>query len=183
MIAYLRVRRRRRAQRGSALLVTLILVGALLAGSAVLVVLQMSSNRSTDLTRSGLESLYCAEAGLSAARPTVLANYQNWNAALAYGVANSYASEPPLISGAINHALAGDGSATDYMVVLKDNYDEPTGVTDNPSVDNDLRVFIISTCLKYPDNPKQVEELVQYSGGGQCYQSQLGGCGGNGNSN
>jgi hypothetical protein len=174
-------KRRRSPQRGSALLVTLILVGALLAGSAVLVVLQMSSNRSTDLTRNGLSSLYCAEAGLAAARPVVMSQYPSWGSALQAEYPN-YNTEPPFLTG-INHSLDG-GSGSDFVVWLRDNDDEiAAGGSANGSADIDLKVFLVSTCIKYPDNPKQVEELVQYTGGGQCYQSQLGGCGGNGNSN
>jgi hypothetical protein len=49
------------------MLVTLILITALLSGAAVLVSLQLSANRSTDLMRTGMSSLACAEAGLAAA--------------------------------------------------------------------------------------------------------------------
>jgi hypothetical protein len=176
------VRATRRRERGSALLVTLILVGALLAGSAVLVLMQMTSNRSTDLTRNGLASLYCAEAGLAAARPTVLSSVNQWNATLAAEVGDNYTAEKPLFAG-VNHLLSGDlGPAPDYVLHMKDNDDE-TPPANDPTVDSDLRVFVVSTCLKYPDNPKQVEELIQFTGGGTCYNSQLGGCGTNGNGN
>ena len=172
-------RLKRAAERGSALLVTLILIGALLAGSAVLVLLQMTSNRSTDVTRTGLESLYCAEAGISAARNTLMQNYPMWNAALNYNNSSPTSEYEPLFGGIV-HTV--DGTAgSDYTITVADNHDEPTG--DDQTVDNDLRIFLISTCNKYPSSPKQVEELVQFTGGGNCYQSQLGGCGGNGNPN
>jgi len=73
------MRRGRIRQRGSAMLVTMIIISSLLAGAAVLVSMQLASNRSSDITRSGLSATYCAEAGLSAARSVVAANYNNWN--------------------------------------------------------------------------------------------------------
>ena len=48
---------------------------------------------------------------------------------------------------------------------------------------SNLRVYVVSRCLKYADNPREVRELVVYTGGGQHYESQLGGFGGNGNAN
>jgi len=165
----------RQSQRGSAMLVTLILIAALLAGAAVLASMQLSSTRSSEVTRTGTTSMYCAEAGVVAARSIVAANYLNWTGNLGTG------TEPTWLSTALGtHDIDGDGSA-DFMVYLKDNDDE-VGVQ-NPLVDNDLRIFIVSRCTKYTENMKEVEELVQYSGGGTCYQSQQGGCGGNGNSN
>lgn len=188
------MRRTRNSQRGSAMLVTLIIIGALLAGGAVLVSLQISSNRSTDLTRSGMTALYCAEAGLSAARPIVAANYtrvgtvtpEGWASALVASGGGSTA-EPTWLAAGINaalpagHDLDGDGSP-DFEVYLKDNGDESSGA-DDPTIDNDLRVFIVSKCIKYPDTPKEVEELVQFTGGGSCMPDQAGGQDGNGNKN
>jgi len=45
---------KRDSQRGSAMLVTLIITVALLAGAAVLVSLQLSANKSTELSRAGI---------------------------------------------------------------------------------------------------------------------------------
>jgi hypothetical protein len=151
------------------MLVTLIIIAALLAGAAVLASMQISSSRASDISRTGMTSLYCAEAGLSAARPIVSASYVSWNTWLAAG--------GDISSSLTSLDLDGDGAA-DFSVKVVDNNDD----TDQTS-DNDLRVFIVSTCIKYPENPKTVEELVEYTGGGKCYQSQQGGCGGNGNSN
>ena len=172
---------RRNSQRGSAMLVTLIVITSLLAGAAVVVSMQISSTASTGLTRSGLSALYCAEAGLAAARPTVANNYGLWNATLLNDPTGS--SQPAWLSdSAFTHDLDGDG-VDDFVVTIKDNDDEIAPATNDPAVDLDTKIFIISTCTRYPDTPKQVEELVKYSGGGTCYQSQEGGCGGNGNSN
>jgi len=165
----------RRPEQGSAILITLLIIMVLLAGGAVLVGMQMQSSRSTDLARNGLSSLYCAEAGLSAARPIVAANYAGWNASL------GQPTEPGWLA-AIDHDIDDDGSA-DFIITLKDNDDEQSPLPNDLTLDNDLKVFIVATCTKYPDIPKQVSELVLFNGGGGCYQSQLGGCGGNGNNN
>jgi len=167
----------RTRQRGSAMLVTLIIISALLAGAAVLVSMQISSSRSSDLSRTGMTATYCAEAGLSAARPVVASHYSSWAGSFYTG---GTITEPSWLSSGIgSHDLDGDGSA-DFIVYLVDNDDE---TPNDKSKDNDLRTFIVSKCIKYPDTPKAVEELVEFKGGGTCYQSQEGGCSGNGNSN
>ena len=169
----------RERQRGSAMLVTLIIIASLLAGAAVLVSLQINSNRSTDLTRSGMSALYCAEAGLSAARSVVAQNYSQWNATLAAGGT----TEPSwLASGIGSHDLDGDG-VDDFAVYIKDNDDEQSPLSNDLTHDNDLQVFVVSTCIKYPDTPKAVTELILYNGGTGCYPWQIGGCGGDGNGN
>ena len=169
-------RRTRRGQRGSAMLVTLILVSALIAGGAVLVSMQMSSNRGAEVTNTGMTALYCAEAGLAAARPIVIANYLNWAGNLGIN------AEPSWLA-SIDHDVDNDGAAAnDFTITLKDNDDELSG-TNDVSVDQDLRIFVISTCNLFPDTPKQVMELVRYSGGGQKYKAQAGGNAGNGNDN
>lgn len=176
-----RKRRSRLAQRGSAMLVTLIVIIALLAGAAVLVSLQMSSNRSVDLTRSSTSALYCAEAALSAARPVVANNYTQWPTALAASAGGNTAEPSWLASGIGSHDLDGD-TVDDFTVYIKDNGDEGTN-TDDPSSDKDLQVFIVADCTKYPDTPKQLTELVLYNGQVPCFPGQQGGCDGDGNSN
>lgn len=166
-------RSRRDSERGSAMMITMMLVTALLAGGVVLVSMQLSSNRATDVTKTGMTALHCAEAGLSAARPVVALNYTLWGAALAAGT-------EPLFLSTIDHDVDNDG-ASDFVITLIDNDDELPPAVNNRLVDNDLRVFIASKCIKYPDNPKQVIELVFFNGGGQCYNSQGFGCGGNNN--
>jgi len=166
----------RNGDRGSAMLVTLIVIASLLAGAAVLVSMQLASNGAADVTRSSTAALHCAEGGLAAARPKVIANAGSWNAALAAGTQPTW-----LDSSAISHDLnANDGVTTDdFTITLVDNYDE-SGAND-PAVDNDLSVFIVSRCNKYPETPKEVRELITFSGGGKCYESQKGGCGKNNN--
>lgn len=163
------------------MLVTLIVIGALLAGAGVLLSVQMASNRSADLTRSGMSALYCAEAGLAAARQVVAENYLDWKADLC---TTTTCTEPAWMAAGIaakttpkDHDLDGDGAA-DFTVWLRDNYDEISA--NDPAVDSDLQVYIVSKCIKYPDTPKQVEELILFEGGIECYPWQLGGCTGGG---
>ncbi len=176
-------------QRGSAMLITLVLVAAMLGGAAVLAGIQLASTRSSDLTRLGTQSTYCAEAGLAIARPYVLANYTAWAAALTLsgplvtaGTVPDATSWPNALITVAGRDLDGDGVA-DFYVYIKDNDDELGAVPNNRAQDNDLKIFIVSRCTKYPEVIREVEELVQYTGGGSCYQSQQGGCGGNNNAN
>ncbi len=168
--------RRAPTQQGSAMLVTLILISALLAGGIVLTSMQMSSNRATDVTNTGVSATYCAEAGLAAARSVVVANYTSWAGNLNTG------TEPTFLN-AIDHDIDNPSDGiSDFTITLKDDDDELTG-TNDLAVDTNLRIFVISTCTKYPDSPKQVEELVRFTGAGTCYKAQQGGNSGNGNDN
>ncbi|HLL21442.1 MAG TPA: hypothetical protein VK427_04880 [Kofleriaceae bacterium] len=151
----------------------MIVIAALLAGAAVLTQMQMKSSQGSQLARASLSSLYCAESGIAAARATVMASYAQWNSSL------GLATEPSWLA-AVDHDIDGDGQA-DFVITLRDNDDETP--TNDPSRDNDLTIFIVSTCVKNPDAPGRVEELVRFNGAGNCYQSQLGGCGGNNNAN
>lgn len=179
--------RRRRAERGSAMLVTLIIITALLAGGAVLVSLQMASSRSADLARTGASSLFCAEAGLSAVRKVIgespHANWPNWLCQQT-DISKCNMTDDGFttaLNGLIaNRSIDGDGTA-DFEVFIRDNDDEP-GLTDI-TVDNDLRIFIGARCLKYPDNVKVVEELVEYNQGTSCIGNMLGGPDSDGNTN
>jgi hypothetical protein len=167
------IQRQRNGQRGSAMLVTMIVISSLLAGAAVLVSMQLASNRSGDLTRSGLSATYCAEAGLNIARPAVIANYQLWNAALATCGAGPYPCAEPAWLASLNHDGSG-GSGSDFTLYLKDNDDELPPSPNDLTHDSDLRVFVVSRCTKYGETIKEVEELIEYSGGGMNYRSQQG---------
>jgi len=163
----------RTSQKGSAMLVVMIILAALMAGAATLTSVTASASRSATTTNMMKASLACAESGLVAARAHVKANWASWNTALAAG------TEPAFLS-SVSRDLDGD-SVADFAVTLEDNVDE-TG-TNDPTKDNDLTVFVVSRCTKYTDTPVKVAELVRYNGGGNCYQAQLGGCGGNNNAN
>jgi hypothetical protein len=176
----------RQRERGSAMLVTMILITALLAGAGVLLSLQLSSTRSADLTRTNISAVFCAEAGLAAARPIVAENYAQLRVSLCATYRTDPAScvEPAWLSAAIDagatHDLDGDGDA-DFALYIRDNDDEAG--TNDPTVDNDLRVFVSARCLMYPDTPKQVDELVEHNGSFGCIGNMIGGADGDGNSN
>lgn len=157
------------------MVVTMVLVSALLAGSAVLASVQIKSSRSAELTKASISALHCAESGIVAARATVMNSYGSWNAALAAG------TEPAWLT-AVDHDVDNDGEP-DFTITLKDNDDESAPTANNVAVDNDLTIYIVSTCIKYPDVQTQVAEMVRFNGSSNCYQSQLGGCGGNNNAN
>jgi hypothetical protein len=154
------------------MLVTMIVIAALLAGAATLVALSARATQGAQISRSTKEALFCADSGLAAARDAIANNYPQWNGSLG-------ASVEPAWLGAVRHDIDGDGQP-DFAITIRDNDDEaPT----DPTRDNDLTVWVVSTCTKYPEARTQVTELVHYNGGGNCYQSQLGGCGGNNNAN
>lgn len=153
------------------MLITLILVSALLAGGAVLTQMQVKSTKGAQMTRAGLTSMYCAESGVTAARATVMNNYASWNAAL------GQTTEPSWITSGVAHDIDGDGTP-DFTITLKDNDDDG-----DTTKDNDLTIYVVSKCIRDSDTPATVAELVRFNGGGNCYQGQLGGCGGNNNAN
>jgi hypothetical protein len=158
----------RAPERGAAILTTMIIVVVLLAGGGVLIALQLASTRSTDVTKTGISAMHCAESGLIAGRSVVEANYAAWSAALCNPapprgtgtcVIGSPASEPMwLRAPAVPHDLDGDGNP-DFVLTLVDNDDEsPSDLNTN----SDQEVQIISTCIMYPEVPAQVTEHVRY---------------------
>lgn len=173
-------------QRGSAMLVTMIIVSALLAGAAVLASMQVNANRSTEITRNGLASLYCAEAGLTLGRKYVISGYGAWTPALAANCSDGDCTtlvEPPFLDPSVfSHDVDGGAASVDFRVYIRDNDDETTG-PQNYGVDNDDTVFIVSRCIKYPDTPKQVELLMKYSPAMNPYCQQEGGANSRNNSN
>jgi hypothetical protein len=119
------------------MVVTLIIITALFAGAAALSSMQLSSTKSSGLVRDKTSSLYCAEAGLAVARNAVITHYSDWNNWL------GQSSEPTWLQ-SLDHDVDGDGVA-DFTLRLRDNADET--VDDNPNVDNDLAVFVVSACV------------------------------------
>lgn len=177
--------RNRERERGSAMLVTMIIIVALFAGGVVLVSMQLAANKSSETGRTGMTALYCAEAGLAAARPVVAANQPSWAAAIAAsGATTPVTTEPTWLSTGIgSHDLDGDGAA-DFQVYLLDNDDEVAPTANDRTLDVDNNIFIVSKCIKYADTPKTVMELINYvQQSGTCYESQEGGCSQQGNAN
>lgn len=174
---------KRQGERGTAILITMLLTTALLAGGAVLVGMQLSGTRSVDTAKTKTLAVHCAEAGLSAARKTIASNIANWSTALCNPAApvgtgtcviGSSAAEPSFLS-AIDRDLDGD-SNPDFRITLLDNEDE--SATNDMTVDVDQAVWVVSTCIKYPDLIQQVRELVKITPGIQCNPRMKNGCGG-----
>ena len=193
--------RTRNPERGSAMIVTLLVTSALIAGAAVLASTQLASTRGSYFEANGLSSLYCAEAGLAMARPWVMARYQvdQWKSSLtlsASGTPSAAWEEDWLsgnngsttgintVTGCQNSSSAGkchdvgvpaDGAA-DFFVYLQDNNDDTDQTTDQ-----DQTIWIVSRCTRNAETVQEVRELVRYSGGGTHYNDQAGGASGNGN--
>ncbi len=157
-------------------LVMVILV-AMLAGGAVALSLQLGSTKQVGLASDSRGALYCAEAGLSAARPVIGARYADWVDVLDTDPGNDPTWYP------FTGDLDGDGT-DDYLVTMRDNDDETAPAVNDTTRDNDLKIFVISSCTRYPDTPREVLELIKYEGGGAIYRNQSGcGSGNTGNCN
>jgi hypothetical protein len=166
-----------RGERGSVMIVVITMITALMLGAGVALYLQIADTRGAGLIRTSRASLYCAEAGLAASRPVIGANYTLWPDMLDTDDTNDPIWYP--MTGDID----GDG-VDDYEVEIVDNDDEFLPDTLDPNTDNDLKIFVVSRCTKYPDTPREVLELVIYSGGGSVYRNQSGqGSGNTGNAN
>lgn len=181
----------RNSQRGSAMLVTIIIISSLLAGAVVLVSMQLASNRSTDLSRSSVTALYCAEAGLHAARAAVAeADATEIDAAVAASAGGTL-TEPTWLTTDINtnsatgHDVDGNGTGPDFHVYIKDNDDEViNGVANNLADDIDNKVWVVSVCDLYPETPQAVSELLDIAKqNATMYDWQAGGAFGNNNYN
>ncbi len=166
-------------QRGSVMLLVLIILIALLAGAAVVLNLQMSSSKQVGLVSQSRASLFCAEAGLSQAKTIMGANYALWNDILDSDSSNDPTWYP--IRGDIDDPP--DGIA-DYEVTVRDNDDEQAPAANDTTRDNDMKIFIVSKCIKYAESPREVLELVVYNIANQVYRNQSGqGSGNTGNAN
>lgn len=158
------------------LLVSTILI-ALLAGGGVALYLQLQNTKSAALVKASTNSLYCAEAGVIAARPSIALNFLTWPVLLDGNDGNDPDWYP------IRGDLDGDG-VNDYEVTIRDNDDEVPPAPNNPAFDNDRRVFAIGRCLQNSDVSREVVELLVVAGGGYVYRNQAGGGGWNtGNQN
>ena len=167
-----------RGQRGSIMVLVMVILVALLAGAAVMLTLQNSSTKQVGTTSKSRAALFCAESGLSDARTVLGANYAVWNEILDADPSN----DPPWYPMRRDIDDPPDG-VFDYEVIIRDNDDE-TPPANDPTRDNDLRIFVISRCTKYPDMPKEVLELLTYNQGAQTYRNQSGqGAGNTGNAN
>ena len=162
-------------------MVVMVILVALFAGGGVALYLQLSSTRQAGLVQFSRAALFCSEAGLQAARKLILCQYQqtgNWSnlldpdaAAPAWypevdpAIRTAHLADVTLPTGVDTfHALmgeAGDDMANDdWLVWVTDDDDEYTGAND-PLVDNNLRIIIHSRCIMFPDQPREVIEVVR----------------------
>jgi hypothetical protein len=159
-------------QSGAAMVLVLTILAALLAGGAIALTLQRGSTQSSGLTASNRRSLYCAEAGLSAARQFVLVNTSNWDAMLddVVGTSSTYDNNPEgfPIEGDID-----DDGEVDYEVTVRDDDDDAVATTDVNG-----RIFLVSKCIKWPAYESEVLELIDVSGAANVCTNRLqkGGC-------
>jgi hypothetical protein len=159
--------------------IVLLVVTSLMTVGLLAIYLTLGETKSTAYGVDSKAALYCAEAGLAKARPLIAGNYAAWTNILAGNSANYPAWYP--VTGDID--VPGDG-VNDFVVTIRDNDDEPAGVANDPTKDNDMRVFVVSKCTRYPETPREVTELIYYSGAGNQYRNQSGqGVGNSGNSN
>ena len=166
-------------ERGAAMMVVMIVMAALMTAGGLAIYVSTSETRSTGYVSSSRQALFCAEAGLASARSIVTANYTSWGLALDANDTNDPAWYP--IRGYLSDTGTGD---YDYEVRIRDNDDEHSPAANDPATDIDLQVYVESTCLKYPETPRTVTELIEYQGGGYVYRNQAGqGAGNSGNAN
>jgi hypothetical protein len=157
------------------MVVVLTILAALFVGGAYALYLQIQDTRAAGYVSRERQALYCAEAGLVATRQFVAANQPLWGDMLNPNVADP-AGYP------VQGDLTGDGQI-DFIGTIEDNLDEPPDAHD-PFTDNDLRLYVISRCVQFPDSPREVRELVEFAPIGGYYRSQAGhGPGGTGNTN
>jgi hypothetical protein len=171
--------RRAAGERGIALVLVMILVMGLMTVGLLALYSTSGETKSASYGVDSKAALYCAEAGLAKARPIIGANYAAWPSILDTDPSNDPAWYP--ITGDLD--VPPDG-VNDFVVTVRDNDDEPAGVANDPTHDNDMSVYVVSTCTRYAETPRQVTELIHYQGVGNVYRSQSGnGPSNTGNSN
>ncbi len=144
-----------RGQRGTVMVLVITILAALLAGASVALYLQVTSTRAAGLSSHMRGALYCAEAGLAAARNTIANDPDVWPSLLDGDDATNPAWYP--IQGDIDEPPDG---VPDYVVTVRDNDDEFPPNDLDPTTDSDERIIIVSTCTKYSDAPREVLEII-----------------------
>jgi hypothetical protein len=150
-------------QRGAALVVTMMVVVALLAAGALALYLQMADTHAAQYVAKGRGALYCSESGLAGARDYIATHQSDWPAMMDSDASNDPDGYP------VEGDLDGDG-VNDWHVTIRDDEDEFP--TNNPNVDVNGMIFVVGTCLAYPDTPREVTEMISLSGGGTHYRNQ-----------
>jgi Tfp pilus assembly protein PilX len=168
-----------------AMVLVITILAALLGIAAIGLSLQLDSTRSAGLIRDSRTSLFCAEAGLAAARETLITNYPEWNDVL-NGVPVTW-YDATLRPDGLPYGITGDADGDnlapnqDFSVTFTDDGEDDGDTT----VDNNQTIIVTSTCLLYPKTPTQVIEVLSLLAGAGCaYRDQAGqGCGNLNNAN
>ena len=166
-----------------AMVLVITILAALLGIAAVGLSIQLNSTKSIGLIKDTRASLYCAEAGLQAARDIIVSNRKDWNKVLSNTPGLSWYQYPdggPTNPEGITGDADGDGITNDYSVTFVDDGDDADPTTD----DNDT-IVVTSKCLLYDDmTPVSITEVLSLRGLGHIYRNQSGGGPGNtGNEN
>lgn len=202
--------RARRQERGSALLVAMVLSAVLLMLVAGLMLYAGAERRRAVSEAHGMIRVGCAEAGLQLARAYFAGQgAQKWNAFLSdpidYNPVPSTWNTSPATPGdpnshvRKNHPelffdLDGDG-APDVYIYVRDNQDELPPAPNNWARDNDQNVYVGAMCISSTLVPMRqdqkpdpslmtAESLLSYNVPGNTYKSQAAaGASGTGNIN
>jgi hypothetical protein len=150
------------------MIVVMVIIVGLLAAGGIVVYVSSSETPGSGYLAVARRSLYCAVAGLAAARPIVAANSAGWGSVIDADPSNDPPWHP--IRGRLDPAATED----DFEVTILDNVDELPPAISDPQSDNDLRVFVVSRCLKYPEMPRTVVELLRVEAAGHNYRNQAG---------
>ena len=173
------MKRQLNPERGSVMLVVATVLIALLAGGGIALYITVQGTKSTAYMRANRSALYCAEAGLAAARAALGQDPGLIAALIDEDEANNPAWYP--LTGDLDDPPDGE---PDYEVIIRDNDDDLPPQANDPTIDRDLGVFVVSRCIKYPETPREVFELVFFELGDTSYRNQSGqGAGNTGNAN
>jgi hypothetical protein len=123
--------------------------------------------------RSAKSGLYCAEAGVNAARSYFATNYPLWNTMFAASSTTYQGGQSSVPGYPVRGDIDGDGVA-DYQVTLKDNIDEFAPLANNPLRDNDLTAIMVSKCINPAMSPRTLQEIVVLNSRGSSYRYQAG---------
>jgi hypothetical protein len=153
--------RRGRAQRGSALIVTMsVMAVVMLAVASLMLVVQHTRINAINQARS-MPRNYCVDTGLQLARLYFGNNFSSWNTYLSdpahydpvVSSWNPAATAANPTSAALQAAhpelfadLDGDGQP-DVYIYVRDNADELPPATENWMRDNDMQVYVGAVCI------------------------------------
>lgn len=144
-------------QRGMAVAMIMVVLGALMLIGAVGAGLLSANLRTAGAQRIAARALYCAEAGLAAGRTFFLANAGMVNAILQCNAGQAACPTGYPVRG----SAASDGSAS-FEVTISDNYDELPPQQGNPLQDADLIVILTSRCTDAALPPRVISQHVSF---------------------